>query len=74
MAYWIEDRKSIADGNRDRGSGEIISYGADTQADIASLPAPNGQNQGSTCFVLADSTVHKLGTNPAVGVNGWKQI
>ena len=73
MGVWIEGRESISDGNRTRGGGEIIRYGADTDADIASLPGPNGQNQGSSCFTLTGN-LYKLGTNPAAGTNGWVKI
>jgi hypothetical protein len=74
MAVWIEDRKVIADNNRTRNGGEIISYGADTLADLTLLPHPNGSNQGSTCFVLENSSVHKLGADPSIGVNGWVEL
>jgi len=73
MAFWIEGRESIADNNRTRRGGEIIRYGADTETDIASLPGPNGQNQGSSCFTLTGS-LYKLGTNPSAGVNGWVKL
>ena len=74
MAFWITNRRDISDDNRTRGGGEIISYEADTMADLNSLPMPNGQNQGSSCFILQNSTVHKLGTIPTAGINGWVQI
>ena len=74
MAIWIEDRKDSADSNGNRGSRTMISYGADSVADLSSLPPPNGSNEGSSCFVLENSSIHILGSNPSVGVNGWRQI
>jgi len=73
MAFWIEGRESISDINRTRGGGEIIRYGANTDDDIASLPGPNGQNQGSSCLTLTGN-FYKLGTDPAAGINGWVRL
>ena len=73
MAIWLEGQESITDNHRKLGGGAMTRYGADADVDIALLPLPNGQNQGSTCFTLTGS-LYKLGTNPAVGVNGWVKL
>ena len=74
MAIWINDRRGVPDSYRTGGSGEIVNYECDTLADISNLPPPNGKNMGSTVLVLENATVHKLGSNPAAGINGWRQI
>jgi len=74
MAHWITDRKSGSDANGNRGSREMISYEADEVSDVSNLPPPNGSNEGSSCLVLATGNVYKLGSNPSVGINGWRQI
>jgi len=73
MAFWLEEDSDISslDGNYDVTRAR---YGADTVADIASLPRPNGQNQGSSCMVLEDGSFYKLGTNPSAGINGWVKL
>jgi len=76
MAFWIEDDFSD-DVNgifeeRAKNAEMAVSYGADDDNDIASLPAYNGKNQGSTCFTNTGN-LYKLGTKPA-GINGWVKI
>jgi len=69
--FWIEDVRTVVDANRTDGVGERIIYGADSESDIASLPGPNGRNQGSICFTLQDGKRFRLGTDPSYGINGW---
>jgi len=73
MAIWLEGQESIADDHRKLGGGAMTRYGADTDADVALLPLPNGQNQGSSCLTLTGS-FYKLGNDPAAGINGWVKI
>ena len=68
MAIRITDRKELQDPSRPEGRAVIFTYQADTVADIAKLPPPDGRNDGSSCFVLATSQVYMLGTD------GWKLI
>ena len=74
MGWWKEGPETVlSDNNRTDGHGVMERYGADTDADIASLPRFDGRNQGSTCLALTGN-LYKLGTNPAVGVNGWVKL
>jgi hypothetical protein len=74
MAFWKRENEDIEDENRKDGHGRMVSYGADTQNDIHSLPRFDGQNQGSSCLVLGDKSYWVLGTDPAAGINGWVNI
>jgi hypothetical protein len=78
MAFWIEDDFSD-DVNgifyeRAINAEAPVRYGADSLSDIATLPAYNGKNQGSSVMVLEDGSFHKLGTIPSRGINGWVRI
>jgi len=80
MAFWIKGHDDIKDNNRKNGHGRMVSYGADTEADIALLPQFDGQNQGSTCLVLKSGLISgkpmkfELGTDPSTGINGWVRL
>jgi hypothetical protein len=75
MAIWISGNSTeVRDQNRENWTGIITPYGADTMGDLQQLPVCDGTNQGSSCFVLENGTLHILGTDPNMGINGWRQI
>ena len=77
MAFWAEDDFSDDINGifeeRAKNAEAAVSYGADDDSDIASLPRYNGKNQGSSCLTLTGN-LYKLGTNPAAGINGWRKL
>ena len=74
MAIRIVGRDEIVDSNRTDGQGVMIRYQADYVTDINKLPRPNGENEGSSVIVLENSSVHLLGTDASVGINGWVEL
>ena len=73
MAIWIKKRTPILDPYRTGGSGEMVTYGCDSAADINNLPPPDGKNMSSTALVL-DGTYYELGSDINAGINGWRQM
>ena len=65
---------NVRDPNRPGWEGVITPYQADRLTDLQKLPWPDGTNDGSSCIVLEDSSLHKLGTDPSVGVHGWSRL
>jgi hypothetical protein len=77
MAFWIEEDFSDDVNDifkvRAMNAEMAVPYAADDDSDIYSLPRYNGKNQGSSCLTLTGN-FYKLGTNPAVGINGWRKL